>query len=330
MARPLKNNADYFSHDANMRNDRKVKAIRAKFGLEGYAVWCMFLEILTDSNNFQILLDEVELELIAGDIGICAARLNEMITYFQRLKLLEIVGDHATCPSLIERFKPLLDKRRRGREYASGQKTKGQIHHTDGLSPKGAANQSKNRKKTPISEFLGFSTPKTELSLPKTPIVKKSKVKNKGGELCAHTPKKRSISSKNEKKRDKSLKGRSTNVLVGCVNEVVNGAWSTFLRHHPRGGLSKSQQQKQVELMQLADFEPLFLVQRLDIAATKGWDLAFYADSIMQEYQQWKARQLPVNQPKKGINHEHSKTIERSQYAVLEQVAIEGKSLWDA
>jgi hypothetical protein len=34
MARPLKNNADYFPHDNDMRNDEKILALRRKFGLE--------------------------------------------------------------------------------------------------------------------------------------------------------------------------------------------------------------------------------------------------------------------------------------------------------
>lgn len=38
MARPNKNNAEYFSHDADMRNDVKVKALRRRFSHTGYAV----------------------------------------------------------------------------------------------------------------------------------------------------------------------------------------------------------------------------------------------------------------------------------------------------
>ena len=65
MARPRKNNAEYFSHDANMRSDRKIIALRAKYGLEGYAVRCMILETLAGADNFQITFDEMEIELLA-------------------------------------------------------------------------------------------------------------------------------------------------------------------------------------------------------------------------------------------------------------------------
>ena len=123
MARPIKNNADYFSHDADMRNHRKMKAVRAKFGLEGYAVWNMLLEVLTDAEHFKIDIDEVEVELLAGDFGIESELLSEMITYFSRLKLIQIDDGVTTCNSLVERMQPLLDKRERQKSYSKSKKT---------------------------------------------------------------------------------------------------------------------------------------------------------------------------------------------------------------
>ena len=35
MPRPLKANIDYFPHSNNMRNDPKLKAVRARFGING-------------------------------------------------------------------------------------------------------------------------------------------------------------------------------------------------------------------------------------------------------------------------------------------------------
>ena len=123
MARPVKNNADYFSHDADMRNHRKMKAIRAKFGLEGYAVWNMLLEVLTDAEHFKIEIDEVEVELLAGDFGIESDLLSEMVAYFSRLKLIQTENGTTTCKSLVERMQPLIDKRQRQKSYAKKKKT---------------------------------------------------------------------------------------------------------------------------------------------------------------------------------------------------------------
>lgn len=64
MARPIKDNADYFTHDADMRDDPKIKALRRKFKAEGYGIWNMLLEAITDSDNFRLKID---LEIMAGD-----------------------------------------------------------------------------------------------------------------------------------------------------------------------------------------------------------------------------------------------------------------------
>ena len=63
MARPIKNNMDYFPHDNKMRNDRKIKALRAKYGLEGYAVYNMLLETLCEAELLIIRWNETEIEL---------------------------------------------------------------------------------------------------------------------------------------------------------------------------------------------------------------------------------------------------------------------------
>ena len=54
MARPIKNYCDYFPHDRDMRNHRKVKAIRTKFGVTGYAIWSMILESFGISTSFSM------------------------------------------------------------------------------------------------------------------------------------------------------------------------------------------------------------------------------------------------------------------------------------
>jgi hypothetical protein len=115
MARPKKNNAAYFSHDAGMRNDLKVKAIRNKFGNDGYAVWCMLLEVLTESENFECAFDELSKELLAADFNVTSSELTEIVYYCVILKLLVIDGDKLYSNNLKKRFKPLVDKRQRDR-----------------------------------------------------------------------------------------------------------------------------------------------------------------------------------------------------------------------
>lgn len=117
MARPIKNNADYFPHDADMRNDTRIKAVRRKFGIEGYGVYCMLLELLTDSEFFEFKNDALSIELIAGDFDIEPGKLTAILQYFMQLDLIQMDAKTSiiSCKSLDNRLEPLLSKRKRDR-----------------------------------------------------------------------------------------------------------------------------------------------------------------------------------------------------------------------
>lgn len=121
MARPQKNNAEYFSHDKDMRNDIRIKALRTKFGAEGYAVYNMLLELLTDCDHFELLFDDTTPDLLAGDFGIPVERVDEIISYMIKLRLFEFkeeaTGERylVNC-KLKERLQDLVDRRTKWRE----------------------------------------------------------------------------------------------------------------------------------------------------------------------------------------------------------------------
>lgn len=122
MARPKKNNADYFSHDNSMRNDDKIKAVRRKFWLEWYAIWCMLLEKLTESDNFEIMLDEISYELISWDFEIPSDLLKNIVDYLILLKLLVKEDNIIYSNWLKERLQSVIDKRNRNRDNISDRK----------------------------------------------------------------------------------------------------------------------------------------------------------------------------------------------------------------
>jgi hypothetical protein len=118
MARPRRNNADYFPHDNGMRKDGRITVLRSKFGLDGYAIYRMTLELLTEANDFEIIIDEVELQIIAADFGISPDRLNEIWNEADHLRLFEFSGNRIYCPKLADRLQPLLVERERQRDKA--------------------------------------------------------------------------------------------------------------------------------------------------------------------------------------------------------------------
>lgn len=121
MARPAKNNADYFSHDAGMRNHRKIKAVRNRFGVTGYAIWNMLLEHLTalDGNKFD--RSDSEFELIAGDFGVSVTEIRDVIDFCIRLELLFEENGVISSKSLNERLAPVYNKRDKAKQLLKKQ-----------------------------------------------------------------------------------------------------------------------------------------------------------------------------------------------------------------
>ena len=120
MARPKKNNADYFSHDNSMRNHRKIKALRNDFESDGYATYLMFLETLTESDNLTFKLEsDLDWKLISSDFGIEVDRLKKISKEIEELGLITFNNNSVFCPSLYERLRPLFDKRDKSKELAA-------------------------------------------------------------------------------------------------------------------------------------------------------------------------------------------------------------------
>jgi len=111
MARPVKNNLDYFSHDKDMRNDIKIRNVRRKFGHKGYSVYVMMLEHLSDCEYLQYEWNELSIELLVPDFDIDADELVEIINQCVKLKLFELELGILYCPTLYQRNNKVLTDR---------------------------------------------------------------------------------------------------------------------------------------------------------------------------------------------------------------------------
>lgn len=115
MARPQKNNAEYFTHDADMRNDLRIKALRRNFGHKGFAVWNFMLETLTDCDYFEIEYTEINIELLAADFDVSTEELRSIIDYCRTIGLFQIEDGMLFSETHKKRFKALLNNRERKR-----------------------------------------------------------------------------------------------------------------------------------------------------------------------------------------------------------------------
>ena len=124
MARPSKNNCDYFPHLTTMRNHKKVKAIRNKFGqVLGYAFWAMILEYLTEQDGNEFEFSTIEIEMFAGELGVSAAEIQDMINFCMVLELLFITEDNFIySDSLNESLKPVYEKRNKSKDLSKTRK----------------------------------------------------------------------------------------------------------------------------------------------------------------------------------------------------------------
>ena len=119
MSRPRQNNAEWFSHDASLRNDLRVKAFRSKHQAEGYGIFQMILEVFAGSTNCWIAFTDEVLELISLDLCIELEKLKEIIDSLVGKKIFVIENGFLSCPMLdeavaqlfIDRGRPLLEQR---------------------------------------------------------------------------------------------------------------------------------------------------------------------------------------------------------------------------
>jgi hypothetical protein len=119
MARPIKNNADYFSHDNDMRDDERIKAVRRRFSHLGYSTWNMLLERLCRAENFRIEYNDDSVDIMAGDFNIEPEQLTEIIDYLIKLKLIIQDKEIIYSQTMINRFEGLFRKRKRDVERLS-------------------------------------------------------------------------------------------------------------------------------------------------------------------------------------------------------------------
>lgn len=129
MARPQKNNCEYFPHLTTMRNHRKVKALRNKFGsILGYAFWAMFLEYLTELDGNEFDFTQIECEMFAAELGVSATEIQSLINFCIDIELLfKDESNFIYSDSLNDALKPVYEKRNRERG-----KSKARERHENG------------------------------------------------------------------------------------------------------------------------------------------------------------------------------------------------------
>lgn len=69
MARKAKEGLEYYPHDVDMYSDDKVKLLRARLGIKGYAVYTLLLAKIYRTNGYWMPWGEDEALLFSNDVG---------------------------------------------------------------------------------------------------------------------------------------------------------------------------------------------------------------------------------------------------------------------
>lgn len=123
MGRPSKNNCEYYPHFTTMRNHRKIKALRNKFGaVLGYAFWSMFIEYLTELDGNEWEFSEIECEMFASELGVSATDIRSLVEYSIQIELLFNKNGFVYSESLNEKLAPVYEKRQREKDKSATKK----------------------------------------------------------------------------------------------------------------------------------------------------------------------------------------------------------------
>ena len=118
MARPIKEHANWFKHDADASSDDKLIYIESLFGLTGYAFYFKMLEILTRSNNFEVELSTLKTPIYAKKRGVSVDDFKTIVEALTipELEIFVLTDDgRLYSEGLKKRLEPLLTKRERDR-----------------------------------------------------------------------------------------------------------------------------------------------------------------------------------------------------------------------
>ena len=95
MARTSTKPLAFFRHDANSAEDRKIKFLLKRHGMEGYGRWWRLCEILASEPDQQLEMQtEEDAEMLADDLMLGgAAEALDFLRDLKSLGLLEMPGD---------------------------------------------------------------------------------------------------------------------------------------------------------------------------------------------------------------------------------------------
>lgn len=94
----------WFQHEIGMFDDRKLKRLRAKFGMEGYGFWCFLLEQIGKEGNTCRLSTGYSTDDIGIDAGLTTEKVKEILEYMAEINLIHKELYHTASMICVPQF----------------------------------------------------------------------------------------------------------------------------------------------------------------------------------------------------------------------------------
>jgi hypothetical protein len=119
MAKANLKDAYYFSHDSNARNDEKILAMRSVYGVEGYGMYFMIIEILREQTGYAIEVNKYVYGSLAIQLQTSVKKVEKFINdCVNEFSLLTIKDNFLFSESLLRRME-IVDRVSKQRKNAS-------------------------------------------------------------------------------------------------------------------------------------------------------------------------------------------------------------------
>jgi len=116
----MKNRVPFFPHDTNTSVEPEVVALIKNYGIEGYGLYFIIMELLGRSETFRLRIKtELEIECISAACGLQSEKFSSIVAYMRRLDLIQVDDGELSCRRFEKSIEPLLENREKTKERAA-------------------------------------------------------------------------------------------------------------------------------------------------------------------------------------------------------------------
>lgn len=152
----------YFKHMANMRHDRRIKKLINRFGIEGYGLYCLILELIVD----ELTTESPDPELLESCDDLAefyngnSAKIDEMVRYMISNNLLEVneINKRVTCSKIYKYLEKSITRSESIRKMIESYKNVYNVRDKSGQPATNLIEQEQEQEPEIEQEYIDFQS----------------------------------------------------------------------------------------------------------------------------------------------------------------------------